>query len=81
MEPDTCRVVDVDGQPIRVRGAKPPSDRDRAAIADVVRATQRHAVAEAQRRGPGAEAIQIGRQLYAQHRIRAIRARAKGESS
>lgn len=40
---DDCRFVDVDGEAIRVRGAREMSDDDRAAFADVIRAAKAHA--------------------------------------
>lgn len=37
---DECRVEMIDGEPIRVRGAKAMTDEDRAAFAEVVRAAK-----------------------------------------
>lgn len=35
---DACRVVEVDGEPVRVRGDRPMDDTDKAAFTEVVRA-------------------------------------------
>ncbi len=40
-EPDTCRLVEVDGGVIRVHGAGEMNDEDRAAFAEIVRAARR----------------------------------------
>src|SRR6266542_373734 len=40
-EPDTCRLVEVDGEVIRVHGAGEMNDEDRAAFAEIVRAARR----------------------------------------
>jgi hypothetical protein len=37
---DTCRVYDVDGEPVRVHGAEPMDEKDQAALAEVVRAAR-----------------------------------------
>jgi hypothetical protein len=36
-----CYVVDVDGTPVVVRGTRPPSDTDRAALAELVHQVQK----------------------------------------
>jgi hypothetical protein len=43
---DTCRVIEVDGQPIRVHGAGEMTDQDRAALAEVLGAARRKYAAE-----------------------------------
>lgn len=37
---DKCRVVDVDGEPVRVRGECEPTDEERVMIAEIVRAAK-----------------------------------------
>jgi hypothetical protein len=46
---DTCRVVEVDGEPIRVRGSGEMSDESRAAVASLVGAARRRHAAEQSR--------------------------------
>ncbi|MFI0718895.1 hypothetical protein [Streptomyces sp. NPDC021224] len=43
---DTCRVVEIDGEPIRVHGAGEMTDRGRAALAEVIAAARRRYAAE-----------------------------------
>lgn len=43
---DTCRVVEVDGEPIRVHGAGEMSDESRAALAEIIGAARAKYVAE-----------------------------------
>jgi hypothetical protein len=43
---DACRVVEVDGEPIRVRGAGEMTDQDTAALAEVLGAARRKYAAE-----------------------------------
>jgi hypothetical protein len=38
---DKCRPVEVDGEIVRVRGAREMDDTDRAALAEVVRAAKK----------------------------------------
>ncbi|MEU4391632.1 hypothetical protein [Kribbella sp. NPDC023855] len=45
-DPDTCRPLEVDGQTIRVLGSGEWTDEDRAAMTEVVRATQQRMGAE-----------------------------------
>lgn len=40
-DPDTCRTVIVDGQPVSVRGNGDWTDADRDAFAEIVRAVRR----------------------------------------
>lgn len=64
MTADRCRIVDVDGTPVRVRGARPLTDADREALAAVVDAVLRRADAD-----PDRDEIEA-RQAAAQARIR-----------
>jgi hypothetical protein len=43
---DTCRVLVIDGQPIRVHGGKEPTDQGRAALAEAIAAARRRYAAE-----------------------------------
>lgn len=43
---DTCRVVDIDGEPVRVRGSGDMSDESRAALSEVIGAARRRHAAE-----------------------------------
>lgn len=45
-EPDTCRTVEVDGEMIRVRGNGEMTEKDREALAEVIRAAKRKLAAE-----------------------------------
>ena len=45
-EPDACRLVEVDGEVIRVHGAAEMNDEDRAAFAELVRAVKRRYVSD-----------------------------------
>lgn len=45
-EPDTCRLVDIDGETIRVRGSSELSEESRAALVEVIRAAKRRMEAE-----------------------------------
>lgn len=37
-----CRIVEIDGQPVRVRGDRPMTPDDQAAFTEVIRAAKRH---------------------------------------
>lgn len=37
-ERDTCRIVNVDGEPVRVRGSRPMTEQEQGYLADIVRA-------------------------------------------
>ena len=41
MSEDQCRLVEVDGEIVRVRGEREMDDADRAALAEVIRAAKR----------------------------------------
>lgn len=74
--PDLCRIYEIDGEQIRIRSGKPLEPHDLEALTEVIRAARRELLADAIRRGPGAEAIRAGRALYRQQRIRTINERA-----
>lgn len=59
---ETCRVVDVDGQPVRVRGGATMDDTDRAMLAEVVRAAKAKYMAEG-----GAERLAESLERLRQH--------------
>jgi hypothetical protein len=40
-EPDTCKVVEIDGQPVHVRGQGDLTAKDREMLAEVIAAAQR----------------------------------------
>ena len=63
---DRCRVYEVDGQPVSVRGGQPLTEQDQLALAEVVRAARRLMAAE----DPDARAAREERQRAAIARIR-----------
>lgn len=68
---EACRVVDVDGVPVRVRGSgKPLIDRDREALAELVAAVRRRMDEEP----PEVQLERAVRQQAALERIRGVRA-------
>lgn len=54
MADDTCRVYDVDGEPVRVHGGKPLDEAGQAALGEIVRA----ATAKVERENPNLGVIQ-----------------------
>lgn len=57
---DSCRVYDVDGEPVRVHGAEPMSEAGQAALGDLVRAATAKVEAEHPHLGVIQELIMAG---------------------
>lgn len=60
MTEDTCRVYDVDGEPVLVHGGEPLSEAGRAALGEVVRAAKAKLDAEHPNLGVIQELIMAG---------------------
>ena len=42
MTEDVCRIIEIDGEPVRVRGEREMTEKDREMLAEVVAAAKRH---------------------------------------
>ena len=67
MPDDTCRIYDVDGEPIRVRGSEPLDEAGKAALGEIVRAASAKLAAEDPNLGVRQELIAAG--MLARHVI------------